>query len=465
MLAKIAALRIPLPAPQPALLGRRRRCSSCSSSASIDRRPDPDRRGGGNVHKNAPVRASRRPADHLGLLHVRDDGVRRQRRSCATTRPASARSSARRGSASSTICSAASSAPSRSRRSAFLAVPLGDLARLADAVGRPARRSGRTGSPTTLYAYFVLGAAEHPHHRRDLLRPGDRDPLDDGDLPRRRSPSSSLYFVAQRASARPARARRHCAPWSSRSAWRAFGEATALLDDRRAQHAAPRVRGRAALQPAALDRRRRRSSSPSPIAPTASPTRASRSASARSRRWSSRPSAERAAPPAPAAPLPVAAHGRAALRASSGRAPGFEMRQVFKSPAFIVLMALGLFNAFGGLWFGGELFGTPTLPVTPVADPDARGHLHDHPADHRHLLCRRAGLARARPQDARDRRRDAAAQLGLCRAQDAGAGAGAARDPAGQRARRGRSSSCSRATPTSSSASICSGTCCRAAST
>ena len=42
----------------------------------------------------------------------------------------------------------------------------------------------------------------------------------------------------------------------------------------------------------------------------------------------------------------------------------FEMRQVFRSPAFVVLMALGLFNGFAALWFGGEMFGTPTYPVT-----------------------------------------------------------------------------------------------------
>ena len=37
---------------------------------------------------------------------------------------------------------------------------------------------------------------------------------------------------------------------------------------------------------------------------------------------------------------------------------------VFQSPAFFVLLLLGLFNALGGLLFAGEMFGTPILPVT-----------------------------------------------------------------------------------------------------
>ncbi len=42
----------------------------------------------------------------------------------------------------------------------------------------------------------------------------------------------------------------------------------------------------------------------------------------------------------------------------------FEMAQVFKSPAFIVLLLIGLFNASGGLAFGNEIYGTPALPLT-----------------------------------------------------------------------------------------------------
>ena len=42
----------------------------------------------------------------------------------------------------------------------------------------------------------------------------------------------------------------------------------------------------------------------------------------------------------------------------------FEMGQVLRSPAFFVLMLVGLFNATGALYFGNEIYGTPARPVT-----------------------------------------------------------------------------------------------------
>ncbi len=42
----------------------------------------------------------------------------------------------------------------------------------------------------------------------------------------------------------------------------------------------------------------------------------------------------------------------------------FEMTQVFKSPAFVVLVLIGLFNASGALAFGNEIYGTPARPLT-----------------------------------------------------------------------------------------------------
>jgi hypothetical protein len=42
----------------------------------------------------------------------------------------------------------------------------------------------------------------------------------------------------------------------------------------------------------------------------------------------------------------------------------FEMVQVFKSPAFLVLLLIGLFNAGGALWFANEIYGTPARPRT-----------------------------------------------------------------------------------------------------
>ena len=41
-----------------------------------------------------------------------------------------------------------------------------------------------------------------------------------------------------------------------------------------------------------------------------------------------------------------------------------EVRQVFYSPAFFVLLLIGLFNTFGGLYYGNEIYGTPARPVT-----------------------------------------------------------------------------------------------------
>ncbi|GGI67364.1 hypothetical protein GCM10007973_00670 [Polymorphobacter multimanifer] len=42
----------------------------------------------------------------------------------------------------------------------------------------------------------------------------------------------------------------------------------------------------------------------------------------------------------------------------------FEMQMLFRSPAFIVLILAGLFNAGGALWFANEISGTPSRPAT-----------------------------------------------------------------------------------------------------
>jgi aminopeptidase N len=76
---------------------------------------------------------------------------------------------------------------------------------------------------------------------------------------------------------------------------------------------------------------------------------------------------------APSAPLPPARHGRSAAFAQLRARTAFEMVQIFKSPAFIVLIGLGLFNSFAALWSGGDMFGTPTLPVTRALIPLLQG--------------------------------------------------------------------------------------------
>ncbi|ACG77481.1 aminopeptidase N [Phenylobacterium zucineum HLK1] len=66
----------------------------------------------------------------------------------------------------------------------------------------------------------------------------------------------------------------------------------------------------------------------------------------------------------PAGPLPAPSFGAAAARAQLVKRTRFEMAQVFKSPAYVVLLLLGLFNSIGALAFGAELRGSALYPVT-----------------------------------------------------------------------------------------------------
>jgi len=68
--------------------------------------------------------------------------------------------------------------------------------------------------------------------------------------------------------------------------------------------------------------------------------------------------------PPPARRLPAPRRGADVAWAQLVKRTRFEMGQVFKSPAFAVLLALGLFNALGGLILGGELSGAELYPVT-----------------------------------------------------------------------------------------------------
>ncbi len=71
------------------------------------------------------------------------------------------------------------------------------------------------------------------------------------------------------------------------------------------------------------------------------------------------------APVPPAAPSAALAEpAGSAAWAQLGARTRFEMKQVVRSPAFFVLVALGMINTVANLWFAGEMFGTPTLPVT-----------------------------------------------------------------------------------------------------
>jgi aminopeptidase N len=81
--------------------------------------------------------------------------------------------------------------------------------------------------------------------------------------------------------------------------------------------------------------------------------------------------AEPAAGPTPAQPLPGRSGSAAA--AQLWARTKFEMKQVFKSPAFAVLVALGMINSGASLWFSGEMYGTPILPVTSSIIPILAG--------------------------------------------------------------------------------------------
>ncbi|SFR84597.1 ABC transporter permease/M1 family aminopeptidase [Sphingomonas jatrophae] len=72
-----------------------------------------------------------------------------------------------------------------------------------------------------------------------------------------------------------------------------------------------------------------------------------------------------ATPPQGAAgPLPAPRFDRATARAQLVTRTRLEFAQVLRSPAFLVLMVLGLFNSLGALLSPGDLFGTEVLPVT-----------------------------------------------------------------------------------------------------
>ncbi|WP_411286343.1 ABC transporter permease, partial [Phenylobacterium sp.] len=71
-----------------------------------------------------------------------------------------------------------------------------------------------------------------------------------------------------------------------------------------------------------------------------------------------------AAPAPPAGPLPRPSFGPATAWTQLLARTRFEMGQVFKSPAFAVLLLLGLFNSMGGLILGAEAGGAEIFPVT-----------------------------------------------------------------------------------------------------
>jgi ABC-2 type transport system permease protein len=77
--------------------------------------------------------------------------------------------------------------------------------------------------------------------------------------------------------------------------------------------------------------------------------------------------------PQPAGPLPAPRFDGYTTRVQSWKWTRFEMAQVFKSPAFFVLLALGLFNAVGGMWYSDRVFDFVVFPVTRIMIDALRG--------------------------------------------------------------------------------------------
>jgi len=72
-------------------------------------------------------------------------------------------------------------------------------------------------------------------------------------------------------------------------------------------------------------------------------------------------------------PLPGPRFGRGAAFAQFVTRTRFEMRQIFRSPAYIVLLLMAIGLVFTNLWGGGEIYGTPSLPRTVAILPALTG--------------------------------------------------------------------------------------------
>ncbi len=69
-------------------------------------------------------------------------------------------------------------------------------------------------------------------------------------------------------------------------------------------------------------------------------------------------------PTAPRAVTAVPMPGAATRWQQLWRLARFDMAFVFRSPAFFVLLGIGMLNSFGSLWFAGQFYGGEVFPVT-----------------------------------------------------------------------------------------------------
>lgn len=72
-------------------------------------------------------------------------------------------------------------------------------------------------------------------------------------------------------------------------------------------------------------------------------------------------------------PLPAPRYDSVATRAQFWKWTRFEMAQVFRSPAFFVLLALGVINSLGSLWYADTIRDYQIFPVTRVMIDALRG--------------------------------------------------------------------------------------------
>ena len=134
-----------------------------------------------------------------------------------------------------------------------------------------------------------------------------------------------------------------------------------------------------------------------------------------------------------------------------------ETRQVLTSPGLFILTLFAIGNTATFLWFGQSAYGTADHPIVSATIARCAAGRH-HPADDRRLLRRRAGVARARPQDERTHRFDALARLGHGGAQDARGRPGADLANVAISVTGGAAVNCSRAHRDFELGNICSGT-------
>ncbi|HET9023543.1 MAG TPA: hypothetical protein VFN64_03160, partial [Burkholderiaceae bacterium] len=70
------------------------------------------------------------------------------------------------------------------------------------------------------------------------------------------------------------------------------------------------------------------------------------------------------APPMTRTGMTVAPPGAATRWQQLWRLARFDMATVFRSPAFFVLLGIGMLNSFGSLWYAGQFYGGEVYPVT-----------------------------------------------------------------------------------------------------